>query len=148
MADPFFTSDTHYWHGNVIRYCNRPFAEEGGVLIRPSECRFQSPDTCVVDVEAMNRLMIERWNERVGPRDTVYHIGDFAMGPRIYLAPTRKRLHGRIVLVRGNHDRSQTAMLESGFEEVVDELLLDVPGYGNVYLHHQPLYDPSLWHGA
>lgn len=54
----FFTSDTHFGHVNIILYCNRPFAS----------------------VLEMNEQVIARWNDRVGPRDTVYHLGDFAMG--------------------------------------------------------------------
>ena len=23
--DVWFTSDTHFWHENILRYCNRPF---------------------------------------------------------------------------------------------------------------------------
>ena len=23
----FFTSDTHFYHGNIIRFCNRPFED-------------------------------------------------------------------------------------------------------------------------
>jgi len=58
MAKVFFTSDTHFNHVNIIKYCSRPFSS----------------------VEEMNREMIARWNSVVGPEDTVFHLGDFAMG--------------------------------------------------------------------
>jgi calcineurin-like phosphoesterase family protein len=56
MEKVFFTSDTHFGHANIIKYCGRPFAS----------------------VEEMNRELIARWNAVVGPRDTVYHLGDRA----------------------------------------------------------------------
>lgn len=54
----------------------------------------------------MNRGLTLRWNELVKPRDIVYHLGDFAMGknPEEYI----KRLHGKIRLIRGNHDKKKT----------------------------------------
>ncbi len=116
-----FTSDTHFFHKAVIDYCDRPFRTLDGQL----------------DVEAMNAALVDNWNAAVAPGDTVYHLGDFAMGPREHLAPTRAKLNGRIVLIKGNHDRSKSAMLEAGFDEVYNSLTL--PGQGvTVYLRHIP----------
>ena len=50
----FFTGDQHFGHANIIRHCNRPFA----------------------NAFEMDRCMIARWNERVGVNDTVYIVGD------------------------------------------------------------------------
>lgn len=44
----FFTSDTHFNHANIIRFCNRPFN----------------------DVEQMNETLIANWNRVVQPEDT------------------------------------------------------------------------------
>jgi calcineurin-like phosphoesterase family protein len=78
----WFTSDTHFGHKNIIRYCNRPFK----------------------NVWEMNYQLIENWNARVKSGDTVYHLGDFA-----FLAPKQIKdvidcLNGNIIMVRGNHD--------------------------------------------
>jgi calcineurin-like phosphoesterase family protein len=37
MADTWFTSDFHFGHFNIIRYCNRPFTST------------EEMDTCIVD---------------------------------------------------------------------------------------------------
>lgn len=115
----FFTSDLHFGHKNIIEYCKRPF----------------------VDVDDMNEQLCQKWNARVKPEDTTYILGDFAMGPKanIYL---RKRLNGRVILVKGNHDRSSAAMLEAGFDEVHKNLLIDLDGY-KLYLNHIPVHLPD-----
>lgn len=117
----WFTSDTHFGHANVILYCKRPYA----------------------DVAEMNRVMVERWNARVKPEDTVYHLGDFALGSGADLDGHRAKLAGNIILVKGNHDRSTSRMLKAGFNEVVKELYLELDGV-RLYLHHEPLA-AELW---
>lgn len=92
----FFTSDTHFSHENIIRYCARPFAS----------------------VEEMNREMTARWNAVVGPRDTVYHLGDFSLGKDSPTKFLRKLNGGKKILVRGNHDKNAARMLAYGFDEV------------------------------
>ncbi|MBV7396104.1 hypothetical protein [Mameliella sediminis] len=80
MTD-YITGCTHFGHANIIRLANRPFASVGH----------------------MDEVLIANWNATVRPQDTVYHLGDFAMGGapgEDYLA----RLNGRIVLMQGNHD--------------------------------------------
>ena len=112
----YFTSDTHFFHKNIIEYCNRPFA----------------------DMVAMNEGLIERWNRRVSPEDTVYHLGDVSFGK---FGPTQeiiKRLNGYKILVKGNHDRSHERMIELGFQESISELYLQTEK-GMAYLHHEPL---------
>lgn len=77
----FFGSDHHFYHANVIKYCDRPFSS----------------------VEEMNEIMIQRHNETVGPDDDYYHVGDFAMAIRPVETIT-PRLNGRKILIAGNHD--------------------------------------------
>ena len=70
----FFTSDTHFGHGGALGLYRRPFAS----------------------VPAMNEALVARWNETVGPEDTVWHLGDFAIRqPAIAVAEWLSRLHGR-----------------------------------------------------
>lgn len=110
-----FTSDTHFGHAAIIGYCKRPFAS----------------------LEDMDRTMIQNWNAIVDPDDTVYHLGDFAMGRFEAAAAYRKALNGRIVLVLGNHDRSAKRMRELGFDEVCSSATIDVDGIG-LHLSHKP----------
>jgi calcineurin-like phosphoesterase family protein len=84
----FFTSDHHFSHSNIIKYCNRPFS----------------------DVEEMNRILIENWNSVVKTNDTVYHLGDFGFTQRAKAEDFERlqklcgRLRGKIILIKGNHD--------------------------------------------
>lgn len=97
MSKTYFTSDTHFNHGNIIEYCNRPFKS----------------------IEEMNRTIIEKWNGVVKPEDTVYHLGDFAMGPPVRWNDFLTSLNGKKILIRGNHDKNLSYMKDKvGFDEV------------------------------
>lgn len=118
----WWTSDTHFGHANIIEYCKRPFRTASG---HP-------------DVDAMTRIMIQNWNQVVAPFDTVYHLGDFALGPREKHKSYLSRLNGKKVLIRGNHDGSQKKMEELGFDEVCVTKSMEIEGY-RVYMAHIPL---------
>ncbi len=89
--DLFFTSDIHFFHNNIIEYCNRPWRS----------------------AEEMNEGIINNWNSVVGRNSVVFILGDVAMGGRgkaERLAKILSRLNGKKYLVPGNHD---TYILES-----------------------------------
>ena len=80
----WFTGDQHFWHTNIIQYCNRPFA----------------------NVEEMDEALIDAWNKVVMPDDLVYHLGDFTLGNRLIAEKYFKRLHGyiRVLEYPWHHD--------------------------------------------
>ncbi|SUO95853.1 metallophosphoesterase family protein [Suttonella ornithocola] len=78
----FFTSDTHFFHRNIIKYCHRPFI---------------SPDE-------MNQAMVTIWNRQVKKTDRVYHLGDVSFGGLSETFQLLAQLNGEICLISGNHD--------------------------------------------
>jgi calcineurin-like phosphoesterase family protein len=127
----WFTSDNHFWHANVIKYCDRPFAS----------------------VEEMNEAMIRNWNEVVKPEDTVYCLGDFSLAFRPIEAYSM-RLNGTKYLVPGNHDfchsyHKKARNLEKrkewiqkytswGWIVLPEQTTLDIPGVATVNMCHHP----------
>lgn len=83
-----FTSDTHFYHKNIVEYCSRPYRTLDG---HP-------------DVQTMNRDMVAKWNAMVGKDDLVIHMGDFGFGAPGRLLGIRQALNGKMLLIRGNHD--------------------------------------------
>ena len=108
----FFTSDTHFWHTNIIKYCNRPFE----------------------NVEEMNEKLIQNWNSIVPKDGLVFHLGDFAFSGPTKASVILEQLNGNIVLIRGNHDYRSTMKL---FNQVYDQLLIQIED-DQIYLNHYP----------
>ena len=80
----FFTADLHIGHYNAIKFDNRPFAS----------------------AEEMDAEIIRRWNNKVGPDDTVYILGDVIWKTRNDDAvKILKQLNGQKILIKGNHDQ-------------------------------------------
>lgn len=78
----YLISDTHFDHGNIIEYCDRPFES----------------------ASQMDNEMRERWNDRVGYEDTVLFGGDLAMARSERAIDYSRELNGNLVLLDGNHD--------------------------------------------
>ncbi|SHH47541.1 metallophosphoesterase [Bradyrhizobium erythrophlei] len=103
----FFTSDSHYFHQNILR-----FTGQDGQRVRPE---FNS-------VEEMNEAMVTRWNEVVHPGDKVYHLGDVAFGPTanaVAIHALLRRLNGRKRLIVGNHDNLKSEALQNNFDKIL-----------------------------
>ena len=119
----FFTSDTHFGHAGAMGRFKRPFP----------------------GVAAMDAAMVERWNARVGPGDTVWHLGDFALrhGPE-RMAELLAALNGTKHLIAGNNDGPATRALP-GWASVADyaELRAEEDGTPLVLGH----YALRTWNG-
>jgi calcineurin-like phosphoesterase family protein len=113
----FFTSDTHWGHGNIIKFCDRPFK----------------------DVEEMNYKLIENWNKKVPQDGLVFHLGDFAWVGSDMWKNIRQQLNGEIILIKGNHDQknmSSTAE-QTLFKYSAWQMLIEVEGR-KILLNHFP----------
>jgi calcineurin-like phosphoesterase family protein len=80
----WFTSDLHFCHHNILSY-------------EPDSRPFNT-------IEEMNETLVQKWNENVSAEDTVYVLGDLSMGRVEVAIEYIKRLNGKIILIRGNHD--------------------------------------------
>jgi calcineurin-like phosphoesterase family protein len=119
----FITSDTHWGHTNIIKFC---------------------PDTRshFTDVDHMNSEMIRMWNEIVEPDDLVYHLGDVAFCQASQATKIMNSLNGRKILIKGNHDSKlvKDAGFRGCFEEIHDYLEVNYNGQKLVMFHY-PIFD-------
>jgi len=125
----WFTSDSHFYHANIIKYCNRPWnsgLDENGNMIVTQD-----------NVQQMNDDLVKRWNSVVSNDDIVWHLGDFALCKKEQIIDLVKQLHGRINLVLGNHDHHKYKhYLGCGFNRVYDRSVIV---HEFIVLTHAPL---------
>jgi calcineurin-like phosphoesterase family protein len=116
-------SDTHFYHQNIIEYCNRPFKTAA----------------------EMNDYMVTMWNETVKDGDKVYHLGDVYMG---HTNGEHERLlsslKGQKRLVLGNHDNGKDQVLQRVFKKI--EVWRMFPEFG-LLLTHVPVHPSALQKG-
>lgn len=112
----YFTADLHLGHEGVIAKRHRPFRS----------------------VQEMNERLIENYNRTVGPDDTVFLLGDLCHTlPKEEADALIRKLHGRKILLRGNHDIDYDPEL---FVRTEDFLMTDLAGRRFVLMHY-PLVD-------
>lgn len=80
MSKIFFTSDHHFGHTNIIKFCNRPFNS----------------------VDEMDNELIKKWNEKISKEDEVYHLGDFALSSNERFKEIADQLNGTSSFINGN----------------------------------------------
>jgi calcineurin-like phosphoesterase family protein len=130
----FFTSDTHFYHNNIIKYCNRPFTS----------------------VRDMNKVLVDNWNAIVPVDAHIFHLGDVSLtaNPK-ELNDLLHSLNGTKHLVIGNHEKD--ALSKSYIKEhwttindiaeiyVKDEEI--TYGEQHLVMCHYPFYSGS-WNGG
>lgn len=113
----YFTSDTHFQHENIIKYCKRPFK----------------------DVNENDEEIIRRWNEKVPEDGIVFHLGDVAFGNPKKVDEILKRLNGKIYLVIGNHDWRRIVNEHAWrFEDMTQQINMKI-GKKHIILNHYPM---------
>jgi len=80
----WFTSDQHFGHSNIIKYCDRPYKT----------------------VEDMDKALIRNWNARVGHEDTTFVLGDFCYKDEKKFKDYFYALNGNKIFIQGNHDHN------------------------------------------
>lgn len=113
----WFTSDLHFNHANIIKFCNRPWKT----------------------TEEMDEALINNWNSVVKPNDLIFDLGDFAFADRDKWIKLLEQLNGKHYLILGNHDinRWPGNKVLPLFERVEHQLTLKIDGR-KVYLNHYP----------
>lgn len=110
----YLTSDSHYSHANIIKYCNRPYE----------------------NTYFMNKDLIARYNERVKPGDLVFHLGDFAFCKGQKLYDIVQSLNVVPIMIIGNHD-STSKLKEAGIQHIYHEAYITYAGRV-FHLNHYP----------
>ncbi|MBQ7990933.1 MAG: metallophosphoesterase family protein [Oscillospiraceae bacterium] len=114
----YITSDLHLGH-------DKPFVWQA----RGFEC-----------IEAHDREIVRRWNERISDDDTVYLLGDVMMNDTDRGMEHLRSLHGEIHIVIGNHDTPRKTGLYTqspNVAEVAAALYLK-QGKQMYYMSHYP----------
>lgn len=111
MSHLFVTSDTHFNHKNIIKYCSRPFK----------------------NLHEMNKIIISNWNERIKENDTILFLGDFCfkVNKEKYLI-WKNQLNGNIVFIKGNHDKNNS------LKTYINSLIIEYGNYKILCQHRPP----------
>jgi calcineurin-like phosphoesterase family protein len=108
-------SDTHFFHANIGRYCDRP--------------------------EGWQEMIIDNWNHFIHPKEVVFLVGDLALGKKETLEGLVPLLNGKLYLMRGNHDRRGNAFYQQlGITLVPDPYRINHPSGLRLVFSHRPIF--------
>lgn len=124
----FFTSDTHYGHANIIKYCNRPY-------VSPVE---------------MDADLIAKHNAKVPEDGLLFHMGDYSLSGLNNARAVRRQLNGEVILIKGNHEKDALALGKEAFTNIYDVALISIEGQ-RIWLSHYahrvwPASHQGSWH--
>ena len=124
----YFIADTHFGHNNIIKSCNRPFAES----------------------EEMDAALVRNWNSRVQSCDDVYILGDLIFRSDKHAEKYLDALRGRKHLLVGNHDKYWMRNTDASryFESVEQIQKINFDGITAVLCHYPILEWDGYYSGS
>lgn len=104
MRKTFITSDTYFGREEIIKIAKRPFK----------------------NVQEMNEVLIEKWNNVVSEDDVVYHLGNFAWDP-LTAESVISELNGEIRFIKGQYDDALLEIVDyiEGIEILPGDIIID-----------------------
>jgi calcineurin-like phosphoesterase family protein len=139
----WFTADTHFGHGNIIKYCHRPFLtpEEGAAVRADPKGRLPAEA-----VRRHDEAQLDAINSRIAADDVLWVVGDFCWGGLVDALYYRTRIRCRTVfLVWGNHDRRDVA---PAFTACIEQGMVEAGGH-EIWLNHYPMRSwNKAFHGS
>jgi calcineurin-like phosphoesterase family protein len=142
----WFTSDQHYGHSNIVRYCRRPTLRKTDL---DAKGNWVSPEVAIEAAKRSDDFLIKHANMRVKSDDMVISVGDFicygaekgVQGLRNHPDFYLNQLNGQYVLIEGNHDAQNNV-------KSVGRHLITTIGKLRVFVSHFPTdddhQDPAL----
>lgn len=128
MANIWFTSDLHFGHDREFIWKARGFES----------------------VEEMNKAIVERFNSKVQPEDTVYILGDIMLGDNAVGEYYLSQLNGKKIIILGNHDTGTRKIIYDAYAKEVTFAKVIKYKKKNIYLSHYPTLtgnmDDEPWH--
>jgi len=123
LGNIWVIGDYHFYHTNVISYCNRPF----------------------INAIEMNEYIINENNHYITDNDILIILGDYGFGGTEKFQDCYNRLNGNKYLILGNHDYRHKNKLKRIFNGKIlpNVMVIDINGMP-VYLSHQPLLYPFI----
>ena len=117
MGNIWFTSDLHFCHNRDFVYGARFFN----------------------NIDEMNEAIVERFNSKVKPEDTLYILGDVMLNNNDEAETYLARLNGKKIFIRGNHDTDTRIEIYKKYTDV-EIKYADMIKYKkrNIYLSHYP----------
>lgn len=157
MSRIFFTADTHLGHGNIIKYCHRPFLtakdkealEKNGGQWHNGTWKGEFASSWRMSYEAIDMMdnhIIDQINAIVKPDDFIWHLGDFCFAKKHEYYRRAKFYRDRIEcqninIIWGNHDNRSIRNL---FNEAYDLTQISVNNQKFILCHYaMAVFDKS-----
>lgn len=151
-----FTSDTHFWHANAVKFDKSPYWSDKAKHIS-GEIAIEKDKEKLLKLKQLERAeltlncierdadIVKNWNETVNPKQTVVHMGDWSFNSnRNANIELIKKLNGKIILIKGNHEKP-AMQVSTHFESVHDYLEIFI-GTTRICAFHYPIHEWNQAH--